>query len=387
MRCAAVDPRHFVYVHVPFCMKKCPYCDFYSLPSGDDARRRVSRWFHTVSREMLLWRDVGDLAADVPIATVYIGGGTPSLVDGPTLHTFLCFVRDEFTLQPDAEITLEMQPDTAATDDIESFAQAGITRFSVGVQSFHDPILRLACRRHDAAQARAMLRACSAAGRLSLDLISCWPGQTTPMWMADLGEALTFHPVHISAYELTLHRDTEFERAVARGNYTSPDEETRLAMYEQTVRALTGAGFEQYEVSNYARPGERSRHNENYWRLGDYTGMGAGAHSFVWPNRYVNADDVAGYESAIAAGQLFRTVSNASDPVVFALENLQMGLRLLEGVDLDDFRVRFAFDVRTERCRALEDLQEAGLVELRGSRLALTHAGRVRADSVIAYLA
>ena len=375
-----------VYVHVPFCLAKCDYCDFYSLPCGGGARDRVNGWFDVVRREMLLWADAGDLGREEAIDTLFIGGGTPSLASASTMDAFLGWVRSEFGLSPDAEITVEMRPGTADSATIAGYARAGVTRFSVGVQTFDQTRLDLVGRFHLIDDARQMLRVAREHGVLSLDLISCWPGQTVDDWRREMDEALSWAPPHVSAYELTFHEETRLLDNARSGRVSPLDEDVRLAVFEETARVFGEAGYEHYEISNYAKPGMRSRHNENYWRLGKYIGLGAGAHSFVFPHRYANPDDVGGYEAAIGEGRLARRMDDAADCHIFALENLQMALRLADGVDLDWFSPRFGEDIRNSRAPQLAAVIDGGLAVLRGSRLSLTPRGFAQFDSVIGAL-
>ncbi|MCX7020326.1 MAG: radical SAM family heme chaperone HemW [Candidatus Sumerlaeota bacterium] len=375
-----------VYIHVPFCARKCAYCDFFSIPCAGEARRLVKEWFDIIRREMLLWADLDDPNRSRPITTVYIGGGTPSLADDETIWAFLNFVRSEFQVEPRVEITIEMRPGTASGQVIEGYARAGVTRFSVGVQTFNQSLLDSAGRGHTVQQSHDMLRQTAQAGIVSADLISGWPGQTFEQWKADLSEMLSFNPPHISAYEMTFHTGTPFGDRIHNGSIRPHDEECRIAFFEETSRMLARAGYEHYEISNYSCPGLRSRHNENYWKLGDYIGFGAGAHSFVFPHRYLNDNDIERYASTIRAGRLFRRLSDSADHDLFILENLQMALRLTDGADLDLFANRFGMDVRVACADKLAVLIEQGLAQLSDSRMKLTMSGMMRMDSIIEYL-
>ncbi|MBX7246687.1 MAG: radical SAM family heme chaperone HemW [Candidatus Sumerlaeaceae bacterium] len=376
----------FIYIHVPFCEQKCAYCDFFTVRDDANGARRASEWMKLIAREMELWTDAGDLSRETPIQTIFFGGGTPSLANAAAVEKLLDFARSHYNLALGAEITMEMQPNTADGDKVRALAKAGVNRFSIGAQTFREESLRRAGRRHTVEQTKTLFREASRAGTASLDLIACWPDQTMEAWRADLDEALALGPDHISVYELTFHAGTEFHRQLKSGRIESLDEELRLAMFEETDRVLCAAGFEHYEISNYARPGARSRHNENYWTLGNFVGLGAGAHSFIFPHRYTNAASIASYEKFIGRGELFRRPCDAADPEIFAVENLQMALRLAEGVDLDWFAERFGMDIRQRRPRQMENLQREGLLKLQGARASLTSAGVARFDSVIEFL-
>lgn len=380
------SPGFAVYVHVPFCEQKCTYCDFFTVTDPDHPL--AARWMELAARELELWAEAGDIAPGGPVHSVFLGGGTPSLLPPASVAAFLHILGARFGLVPDAEVTLETQPGTADTARIQEFAEAGINRFSVGVQTFDPELLARTGRRHSVEMTRQVLRGAAATGRvLSLDLIAALPGQTLDAWRRELEEALSFHPAHISVYELTFHPGTRWYRDLRAGRLSEADEDLRIAMFEEAERVLIPAGFEHYEISNYARPGRRSRHNETYWRLGNYIGLGAGAHSLVWPDRWHNPGNAGAWAAAIDSGHLYRHASNPDDPDVFVAENLAMALRLLEGVDLDWFARKVGSDLRTgRRAERLRELESAGLVTLEGSRLRLTAEGRLRADLISDFL-
>jgi oxygen-independent coproporphyrinogen-3 oxidase len=381
-----MSAEQFIYIHVPFCEQKCAYCDFYTITDPEGAHSLTRQWLQLVAGEMTLWTDAGDLDRAAPIRTIFFGGGTPSLTDPEDLKQFLDFARSEYTFSPDIEITVEMQPRTADAEKLAAYAKAGVNRFSIGVQTFNDGILSLTGRRHTAEQSRQMIRNASKCGIASLDLISAMPGQTLDTWRAELEEAISFGTPHISVYELTFHAGTEFYRRLRDGRMTEAGEDLRVAMFEETRRTLQAAGYEHYEISNYAKPGFQSVHNRNYWRLGNYIGLGAGAHSFVFPHRYINASHAADYAAAINAGRLFRRISDAESRDLFILENLQMGLRLSEGIDLGAFCEKFGSDIAVTHAKQFEELKSAGLLEQNGPRIQLTPDGQLRVDSIIQYL-
>jgi oxygen-independent coproporphyrinogen-3 oxidase len=335
---------------------------------------------------MDLWAEAGDLSREDPIETVFLGGGTPSLVSPGPLGQFLDFVRNDFRLAPGAEITVEMQPGTADADKLEAYARAGVNRFSVGAQTLTPSLLEQLQRRHTVEDSRRMVRDASRFGATSIDLIAALPGQTLEQWRRELDEVPDLGVTHVSVYELTFHPGTQFQQDLAAGNMRQSDEDLRLAIFEEGARFLCAAGFEHYEISNFAKPGCRSRHNENYWKLGNYVGLGAGAHSLLFPRRYLNPNDIDGYRDAIASGALFRKPADPADPDLFLLENLQMPLRLAEGVDVDWFQRKFDVDLRGKYGSRLSELAAEGLVEYGTERLRLTPAGRVRFDSILEYL-
>ncbi len=376
-----------LYLHVPFCRQRCSYCDFFRVTDAEGSHPLAARWFDLLWQELLLWRTDGAVLPETPLRTIYMGGGTPSLTPPRVIGDFLNRVRGEFAVASDCEITLEMQPGTTTLTGVEELATAGINRFSVGAQTFSQRWLDLSGRLHSADDTRATISAVlEVAGdaALSVDLIAAWPGQDFAALRSDVEEALSFGPAHLSVYELTFKDGTELARAEGAGEVVALSEDDRAEMFLEVAGLAAAAGLAQYEVSNFARPGSESRHNTAYWTLDDCVGLGAGAHSLVWPHRYSNPHDLGGYAASVEQGRLFRVVNDASDPEIFTAENLFMALRLLCGVDLDWFARRVGTDVRQTHATALARLQEAGLVNLDGSLLRLTSEGLLRADGIAA---
>ncbi|MGB9692879.1 MAG: radical SAM family heme chaperone HemW, partial [Candidatus Sumerlaeaceae bacterium] len=307
----------FLYIHVPFCEARCPYCDFFTLGKGAQAQELANAWLELAGRELELWIEAGDVSPSDPVATIYFGGGTPSLLSGQAMRRFLDQVGRHVTFAPDIEVTVEMQPRTADLEKLRSYAEAGVNRFSIGAQTFSSELLALLERRHSVADTVELIRDAQRFGRVSIDLIAALPGQTLEQWQEDLETALSFSPVHLSIYELTYYPDTRLRTWLEEGRVHQADEDLRLAILDWTIEHLTSAGYEHYEISNFAKPGLRSRHNENYWRLGNYVGLGAGAHSFIFPHRYVNPPDVNAYSKIVRAGQLARQLADARDENIF----------------------------------------------------------------------
>lgn len=376
-----------VYIHVPFCRQRCAYCDFFRVTDAEGTHPLAPRWFDLLRREMLLWAADGALRRDTPLRTIYMGGGTPSLTPPAVIGAFLRFVRDEFTLAPDCEVTMEMQPGTTDRAAVEALARAGVNRFSVGAQTFRAQWLELSGRRHTPDDTRRLIRDVRdvvGTRGLSIDLIAAWPGQDMAALRDDLDEALAWLPGHLSVYELTFKDGTALLRASEEGTVRPLDEDARAEMFATTARVAAAAGLARYEVSNFALPGCESRHNSAYWMLEDYVGLGAGAHSMVWPQRFCNENDLAGYAAAIDGGRLFRTVNDTDDTDIFMAENLFMALRLTRGVDLDRFAARVGSDPRVTHADALRRIDEAGLARMDGPTLRLTDEGILRADTVAA---
>lgn len=376
-----------VYVHVPFCEQKCAYCDFFTVTDPERKHPLSKEWLNLCFSELELLSSSGELSRERPIQSVFFGGGTPSLLPPEQHADFLARVRSSYNLLVGAEITLETQPGTVDSETFRSFSEAGVTRFSIGVQTFDEEILERTRRRHTVDEARDAVRGAAATGRLvSLDLICAFPGQSLEGWSHDLEQAVSFSPHGISVYELTYHAGTEFHRQLQKGRIHSAEDEVRVAMFEHTRQVLTAAGYEHYEISNYARPGGRSVHNENYWRLGDYIGLGGGAHSFLYPHRYYNPNSAEDYARAIRSGRLFRRSADTEDPLIFLLENLQMALRRSEGVNLEEFGARFGAELLQARMPRFRQLEQEGLVRLTRGTVVLTNQGRLQADTITEFL-
>ena len=377
-------PALALYVHWPFCLSKCPYCDFNShvRESVDQARWRGA-----------LLRELDHVAALLPgatIASVFFGGGTPSLMPPETAAAVIERAGARWTLAADAEITLEANPTSTEAARLKDFRAAGVNRVSLGVQALDDDALRFLGRRHDAAEARqAVALAQRIMPRSSFDLIYARPGQTAAAWRAELTEALSFAGDHLSLYQLTIEKGTPFWRQARDGAFAPPDDDTGRALYDLTQEATEAAGFAAYEVSNHARGGDACHHNLTYWRYDDYVGIGPGAHGRIRPageGRQATRQR-AGPESWLAAVERdgHGTAETRSiDPDEQAREMLMMGLRLSEGVSEDHLSQRTGCDPdRVIDRDGLVRLVEAGYLERRDGRLRATSTGRPLLNSLL----
>jgi oxygen-independent coproporphyrinogen-3 oxidase len=382
---AGAPPGGFgIYVHWPFCARICPYCDF------NVVRDRG----HGETQHALFDAILADLKAQAaPLAgrrlgSVFLGGGTPSLMEPAWAAELIETARGLFASAPDLEVTLEANPTDAEAGRFAAFAAAGVDRLSLGVQSLDDAALGFLGRNHDAAAARRAAGAARRAfPRLSLDLIYALPGQSVATWRADLGAALALGPEHVSAYQLTLEPGTAFDRAVRRGRWAPPEEDAAGALYDATQEVLSAAAFEAYEVSNHAKGvAARSRHNLIYWRGGDYLGVGPGAHGRLsgadgerWAT--LTPSRIADYVEAVAQDGCGVTERQSLTPAEAAEERLLMGLRTVEGVGLGEVAaLRITPD-------AISPLIEAGLLAPRSDRLIATRAGRAVLDRLTLELA
>lgn len=329
-----------LYIHVPWCIRKCPYCDFNSHESSGEIPE--DRYLDA------LQADIEQALPDVwgrQVHTVFIGGGTPSLLSASAVDRLMAMLRTHFNLWPDAEVTLEANPGAAEAGRFKSYAESGINRISLGIQTFNDEQLKKLGRVHGGDQARqAIEMALSAVNRVNLDLMFALPGQTLQACMDDAREALSFGTEHLSIYQLTLEPNTVF----AKFPPELPDEDIAVLMEEGIETLLAAHDFERYEVSAFARPGARARHNVNYWKFGDYLGLGPGAHGKVtFPNRIQREIRLRNPESWMQAS-LLRNASHISESRQversdFPFEFMLNALRLREGVPLDLFFERTGF--------------------------------------------
>ncbi|HEY7676017.1 MAG TPA: radical SAM family heme chaperone HemW [Candidatus Methylomirabilis sp.] len=373
-----------LYLHIPFCVARCGYCDFNTY-LHDPALART--YVDALCAEIAAWARRPEVRGR-PAATVFFGGGTPSLLAPGEVARILAAVRAAFPPAPGAEVTLEANPGTVDHAGLAGLRAAGVNRLSLGVQAFQDRLLRVAGRDHTAEDARRAVAEARAAGfaNLSLDLIFALPGQTLDDWEATLAEAAALAPEHLSAYGLTYEEGTPFHRDRRAGRLTPVDEATEAAMFDLAVAHLAAAGYEQYEISNFARPGFRSAHNQTYWRCGDYLGLGAGAHSCLEGRRTFNRRLPQDYIAAVRREGTAQAGGEHLTPRQQLGEAMVLGLRLREGVDLEALAARFAPWGLAPDAATLERLDGAGLVERDGSRLRLTDRGIRLANEVFVAL-
>jgi putative oxygen-independent coproporphyrinogen III oxidase len=362
-----------VYVHLPWCLKKCPYCDFNSHEwRGTDLAQAEAAYLDALC---------ADLDASLPliwgrsVQSIFIGGGTPSLFSPASIERLLGDLRARLRLVADCEITLEANPGTFEQDRFKAFRQAGVTRLSVGVQSFDDRFLKALGRVHDREQAlAAVAEAARCFDTYNIDLMYALPGQTTQDLQADLAQALAFKPPHLSVYHLTMEPNTYFAKHPP-GNL--PDDDTAYDMLDLITEATNGLGMQRYEVSAYAHPGHRCAHNLNYWQFGDYLGLGAGAHgklSFAHRIlRTVKLRDPQRYIEGAMAGQALAQadeVARAELPFEFMLN----ALRLREGFELSSYTERTGLPISSIQ-KALQTAESKGLIGRDGDRVVPTERG------------
>ncbi len=323
-------PQPGLYVHVPFCLRKCIYCDFYSVTDT----RLVDAWLRALAREIELYRS--DFTR---FDSVYIGGGTPSVLDTGQMSSLFESVHAGFDIAPDAEITVEMNPDDADPEKLRAMKALGVNRLSLGVQSFSDAELSFLGRRHDANGAERAIEVAASVGfrNIGMDLMYGLPGQTRQTWLATLEKAVSFSPAHLSCYQLTLEGNTPLRRMIGRGDIHLPGEEEERRLFMRTARFLKNHGFVHYEVSNYAAgEGLFCRHNEKYWRHVPYLGLGPSAHSFDGTSRWWNHRSVRRYIKALRMVEKPIEGMETLSEEQLKLERLYLGFRTRGGVPLDE---------------------------------------------------
>ncbi len=355
-----------IYIHIPFCQRKCLYCDFCSFEASDAALRRS--YTDALCRELEAYAPrLNGYIAD----TVYIGGGTPSLLTVEETKRILEPLSACVPLAKDVEVTSEVNPATADREMLRAWHEMGIRRLSVGVQSFRDSELAALGRLHTAEQAEAFLRMAREVGyeNISLDLMYGIPGQTAESFRESLSRAVALAPNHISAYSLKVEEGTPFARM--RDSLALPDEDTDAAFYELCIATLAEAGYRHYEISNYARPGCESRHNMRYWRMEEYLGVGLAAYSYFGGVRFGRDRDLAAYLSR----DFVRDMGVKEEPAEPELETIMLGLRLADGIDEQSFCDRFGYGFWEKYGSRLAPYIAHGLVKHDGRRTCLTDRG------------
>jgi oxygen-independent coproporphyrinogen-3 oxidase len=370
-----------LYVHWPFCVSKCPYCDFNS-----HVRASID---HDEWREALL-ADLAHEASLLPgrrLTSIFFGGGTPSLMEPSTVDAIIDSAADHWSPASDIEITLEANPNSVEAARFADLAQAGVNRVSLGLQSFDDQALRLLGRAHSAREGFAALEAAQKHfRRVSFDLIYALPEETEAGWSATLAQALSLGTKHLSLYQLTIEPGTRFAALHAAGKLQPIDAETAAKLYELTDAMTSAAGMPAYEISNYARRRQQSRHNLTYWRYGDYAGIGPGAHGRRLGLRTARHRKPENFLSGLARNGHGIAEEAPLSPVESSDEALVMGLRLAEGVDVGEIARRFGLTTIVDWDR-VERLVRSGHLNRDATRIALTSKGRLLLDHILGEIA
>jgi oxygen-independent coproporphyrinogen-3 oxidase len=363
------------YLHVPFCVQRCHYCSFNTAPLEAG---QMDPYLHALHGELDV---LGGLpwAGDVTIATVFLGGGTPSLLEPDALAAILDDLRARWRLAADAEVTVECNPESVTRERLARYRAAGVTRVSLGVQALDDAVLKTLGRLHDAPGARSAFESAREAGYddVSVDLMYGLPGLAVEAWAADLERVLAWGPDHVSAYALTLDGGSPWGAGEVEN---LPTEDEVVAQYWALTRAAAARGFEHYEISNYARPGHRARHNLGYWRAGEYLAAGPGACGFVGDVRYGNIKPLTRWRAAVEAGALPVETSERLTPRQRLAERLILGLRTSDGVPAAWLAERTAAEPAL--ARRIDEWERAGHLVVDGARARLTESGFILSDAL-----
>lgn len=366
-----------IYIHIPFCKQRCRYCAFYSSTMHDMRKRYIA----AVCREIFMRRIyiIGER-----IDTIYFGGGTPSLLDENDLQNVLRGIGENHDIAPDAEMTLEGNPDDLTPEYLAMLRRVGFNRLSIGIQSLNDERLSALGRRHNADRARQAVRDARMAGfeNISIDLMFALPKSTCEEWQRTLDSAIELRPTHISAYNLTYEEGTALHRGVTLGEIVPVSEDENIAQFELLINTMKRNGFRHYEISNFALPGFESRHNSSYWHDTPYIGCGAAAHSYDGKSRQWNISDVKGYIQGMECGQPRFEIEHLSETDKYN-DAILTRLRTSDGLPVEWFREKFAAPFTEYMLRAAQPHIAAGRLQACDERIALTRSGIFVSDAIM----
>lgn len=368
-----------IYIHIPFCKSRCIYCGFYSTTLLDLRKKYIN----AVCREMELRKNY----IREPFSTIYLGGGTPSLLDEAELTKLFLYINNVYDVDRNAEITMECNPDDITPKFTNMLSRLPINRVSMGAQTFADSRLRLLHRRHNSDEVKHAVKLLREAGikNISIDLMFGFPDESLSQWKEDISAALALNIEHISAYSLMYEEDTPLWKMLDTGKVKEIDEELSLTMFKELVCQLTYAGYEHYEISNFARPGYRSRHNSSYWHQVPYIGLGAAAHSFDLNSRQWNVADLKLYIEEINNGIIPMEREELDNDTTFN-DIITTALRTSDGINLNALETRLGKRYRNTLISAAGKHLEQGLLEIRHDRLRLTAEGIFISDMVMSDL-
>lgn len=368
-----------IYIHIPFCKSRCIYCGFYSTTLLDLRKKYIN----AVCREMELRKNY----IREPFSTIYLGGGTPSLLDEAELTKLFLYINNVYDVDRNAEITMECNPDDITPEFTNMLSRLPINRVSMGAQTFADSRLRLLHRRHNSDEVKHAVKLLREAGikNISIDLMFGFPDESLSQWKEDISAAMALNVEHISAYSLMYEEDTPLWKMLDTGKVKEIDEELSLKMFKELVCQLTDAGYEHYEISNFARPGYRSRHNSSYWHQVPYIGLGAAAHSFDLNSRQWNVADLKLYIEEINNGIIPMEREELDNDTTFN-DIITTALRTSDGIDLNAMETRLGKRYRNTLISAAGKHLEQGLLEIRHDRLRLTAEGIFISDMVMSDL-
>lgn len=368
-----------IYIHIPFCKSRCIYCGFYSTTLLDLRKKYIN----AVCREMELRKNY----IREPFSTIYLGGGTPSLLDEAELTKLFLYINNVYDVDRNAEITMECNPDDITPEFTNMLSRLPINRVSMGAQTFADSRLRLLYRRHSSDEVKHAVKLLREAGikNISIDLMFGFPDESLSQWKEDISAALALNVEHISAYSLMYEEDTPLWKMLDTGKVKEIDEELSLTMFKELVCQLTDAGYEHYEISNFARPGYRSRHNSSYWHQVPYIGLGAAAHSFDLNSRQWNVADLKLYIEEINNGIIPMEREELDNDTTFN-DIITTALRTSDGINLNALETRLGKRYRNTLISAAGKHIEQGLLEIRHDRLRLTSEGIFISDMMMSDL-
>ncbi len=373
-----------IYIHIPFCIKKCSYCDFYSLPTESSAM--FKRYVKAVQKELEF---KAASLADTRAKTVYVGGGTPSILSGEELKNMMDAVRTYLDLDDNAEISLEANPATLDGDKLKAICEAGFNRISLGVQSFQDDDLHILGRSHNARDAVNTIKLIQDSGlsNYNLDLIYGIPGQTISKWEETLRIALELEPAHLSIYLLQLDENTPLAVDIRKGRFELLGEESEAQMYDMGIDMIKQGGFEQYEISNFVRPGYECQHNLIYWKAREYMGIGAGAVSFTDKRRYINKKDLNHYLGALENGRESEVeeLESMKEKQELASDAIILGLRMCDGINLEQFDLRYGIKILDYYKDIIEKYVDRGLLNISKGQLMFTRRAYFISNEVLCH--
>ena len=370
-----------LYIHIPFCQKKCPYCDFYSITDAS-----LQQAF--AEALLLEMRMTGDLPLEFD--SVYFGGGTPSVLTAAAIDQILQTARSTYHILADAELTIEINPGTVTMAQLQEYRRSGINRLNIGVQSFWEQNLEFLGRLHTVQEARQAIEWARHAGfeNIGLDLIYGLPDQTQNSWRRDLETAIAYSPEHLACYTLTFESGTPLEKQLREGRIAALDEERVGELMVFTADFLADQGYARYEISNYSRGHNlRSRHNSKYWSFAPYIGLGPSAHSFIEPERFWNIADVAAYIHRLNDGCLPVDSRETLDQQQMMLETVYLGLRTTDGIDIAEFEKKFGVHFNHLFGEVGAEFENKGWLKMTNSRCVLTQQGMLLLDTITATLA
>ena len=365
-----------LYIHIPFCQSRCAYCDFFSVTDTGLIPRFLNALFKEIYASSQNFTEFD---------TVYLGGGTPSLLSITQVEAILDKIRHTFTIQPEPEITIEVNPADWERQDLKDLRSLGINRINIGVQSLDEQELIFLGRRHNTEQAMNTIKDAFHAGfdNIGLDLIYGLPGQTLDGWIDTLKKSLTFDLSHLSCYELELKTDTPLGLRYKKGEFSLQTEESQRNFFLQTSELLEDAGYIHYEISNFATDMEMaSRHNQKYWDHTAYLGLGPSAHSFKGQRRWWNHKSLIDYFGDLENGRLPVSGSEMLDIDQLRMEALFLGLRMRKGIDMKIYQLRYGYDLMKENGPLLREWSDTGLIEIKDGIIRPTRAGMAVADAL-----